>query len=105
MDLTISKKNEVNLKVIAEPHVHQELSDYFTFEVPGFKYLQRQRRYRKWDGKIRLYSPGTGELYVGLSNYLIDWCQENCYDYTFEPSERFGLPLEENPLILSLIHI
>ncbi len=99
MDLTISKKNEVNLKVIAEPHVHQELSDYFTFEVPGFKYLQRQRRYRKWDGKIRLYSPGTGELYVGLSNYLIDWCQENCYDYTFEPSERFGLPLEENPLI------
>tara|TARA_B100000029_G_scaffold403720_1_gene403571 strand:+ start:445 stop:1902 length:1458 start_codon:yes stop_codon:yes gene_type:complete len=99
MDLTISKKNEVNLKVIAEPHIYQELSDYFTFEVPGFKYLQRQRRYRKWDGKIRLFSPGTGELYVGLTNYLVEWCRENGYSYKLEPSERFGLPLEENQLI------
>ena len=99
MDLTISKKNEVNLKVIAEPHIYQELSDYFTFEVPGFKYLQRQRRYRKWDGKIRLFSPGTGELYVGLANYLVEWCREEGYSYKFEPSERFGIPLEENQLI------
>ena len=38
-DLTISKKNEVHLTVDAEPHVQQELSDYFTFDVPGAKFM------------------------------------------------------------------
>ena len=33
--LKIAKKNEVHLTVDAEPHVQQELSDYFTFDVPG----------------------------------------------------------------------
>ena len=37
MDTTvkISKKNEVFLKVQADPHVYYELSDAFTFDVPG----------------------------------------------------------------------
>ena len=31
--IVITKKNEVFLRLEAEPSVHQELSDYFTFEV------------------------------------------------------------------------
>ena len=65
----ISKKNEVYLRVDTEQYIHQELADYFTFDVPNAAFLQRQRRYKYWDGKIRLYSPGTGELYVGLYDY------------------------------------
>jgi len=50
--LVISKKNEVFLKIEAEPHVYYELSDSFTFEVPGVKYMPSyQKKY--WDGKIR----------------------------------------------------
>ena len=64
-DLTISKKNEVHLVVDAEPHVQQELSDYFTFDVPGAKFMPQYRN-RHWDGKIRLFSTATGEVYVGL---------------------------------------
>ena len=71
--IVITKKNEVFLRLEAEPSVHQELSDYFTFEVPNAKFLQKQRRYKYWDGKIRLYSPGNGELYVGLYDYLTEW--------------------------------
>ena len=37
--LIISKKNEVYLKVDAEPHVYYELADQFTFEVPGAKFM------------------------------------------------------------------
>ena len=53
--LVISKKNEVFLKIEAEPHVYYELSDSFTFEVPGVKYMPSyQKKY--WDGKIRSVS-------------------------------------------------
>ena len=109
MDLTIRKKNEVYLKVDAEPSTHQELADFFTFEVDNAKYMQKNRRYKGWDGKVRLYSPATGEIYCGLYSYLIDWCQKKKYSYHTEKHEHFGLPLEENdlktPEPLSLIHI
>ena len=63
--LVISKKNEVFLKIEAEPHVYYELSDSFTFEVPGVKYMPSyQKKY--WDGKIRLFNTQKGEIYVGL---------------------------------------
>ena len=81
MRVAISKKNEVYLRISAPPHINYELSDYFTFDVPNAKYLRSQRKYKWWDGKIKLYSPGTGELYVGLYPYLI------CLLYT-SPSPR-----------------
>ena len=42
-DLTIAKKNEVYLTVDASPHVQQELSDFFTFDVPGAKFMPQYR--------------------------------------------------------------
>ena len=98
-NLIIRKKNEVYLKVQAEPHINYELADYFTFEVPQAKFMQRNARYKKWDGKIRLYSPGTGELYVGLVDYLTDWCIDNGYSFEYEDCKFFGHPKEENNLI------
>ena len=91
--VSIEKKNEIYLRVGAEMHIHHELSEYFCFEVPEAKYLQKRKRYRRWDGKIRLYSPGTGELYVGLYPYLIEWLQKMGYDYKIEDSE-YGDPDE-----------
>ena len=38
-DLVITKKNEVFLTVEAEPYINQELADYFTFDVPGAKFM------------------------------------------------------------------
>ena len=46
-----------------------------------------------------MYSPGTGDIYVGLLNYLQDWCQERGYEYKFESNEHFGLPSEENQFV------
>ena len=99
MDLLIRKKNEVYLKVEAEQSLHREASEYFTFEVESAKYMQRTRRYKGWDGKVRLYSPATGEIYCGLIDYLVEWADQRGYQYQVEKSETFGLPKEENPLI------
>ena len=99
MDLKIAKKNEVYLKVEAPDHVKYELADFFTFEVESAKYMQKTKRYRGWDGKIRLFSPATGELYVGLVDYLTDWAKKNKYDYEIEEDEFFGRPDDVNDLI------
>ena len=99
MDLLIRKKNEVYLKVEAEPHLHKEAAEYFSFEVESAKYMQRKNRYRGWDGKVHLYSPATGEIYCGLVSYFTEWAKERGYQYEFKQHETFGHPVEENDLI------
>ena len=76
-DIVIKKKNEVYLTLRSEPHIHHELSDYFSFELPEAKFLKRQPRFKYWDGMIRLYSPGTGELYGGLLYHLNNGQEKN----------------------------
>ena len=88
-DLTISKKNEVHLVVDAEPHVQQELSDYFTFDVPGAKFMPQYRN-RHWDGKIRLFSTATGEVYVGLLDKIVSWAKKANYGVKFLDNETYG---------------
>ena len=81
---TISKKNEVFLKVDTEASVARMLSDYFTFEVPGAYRFMPAYRNRIWDGKIRLFSSEqtSGELYIGLLPYLTKYLQDFEEDYT-----------------------
>ena len=98
-DLVIQKKNEVYLKVQAEPHLHKEAAEFFTFEIPSAKYMQKTRRYKGWDGKVRLYSPATGEIYCGLIDYLTDWAKDRGYQVGYLESEHFGHPKDQNELI------
>ena len=79
--MLISKKNEVNLKLTdVEPSIAAELNDFFTFEVPGFKYMPAYRS-KMWDGKIRLYNIVTGEIYVGLLPYIEEYLKNNGEHY------------------------
>jgi len=93
--LVISKKNEVYLQVKAEPHVYYELSDQFTFEVPGSKFMPQYRN-KYWDGKIRLFNTQNGEIYVGLLDKLIKFCENQKYTYEFTDNKFYGLPFEVN---------
>ena len=80
----ISKKNEVYLILNnISPSTAQELTEFFTFEVPGAKFMPMYRN-RMWDGKIRLFSPGTGQIYVGLLSYIKKYCKQNNIEYTIE---------------------
>ena len=94
-NIKIRKKNEVYLNVTAEPYIQQELSDYFTFEVPGAKFMP-QYRSKYWDGKIRLYSPHNGEIYVGLLDKITSWARKSNYTIEFEDNKFYGTPFEEN---------
>jgi superfamily II DNA or RNA helicase len=82
--MLISKKNEVYLTLSElSSSENQELADFFTFEVPGAKFMPMYRN-RIWDGKIRLFSPASGEIYFGLLPYIIEFCKNNSVKYTIE---------------------
>lgn len=94
----IEKKNEVYLKIDCEPHVQYELADEFTFDVPQAKFMSAYKK-RFWDGKIKLFSPGTGEIYVGLLPYVTSFCKERGYEYVYRENKFYGLPSEVDEFV------
>ena len=82
--MRVSKKNEAYI-VISDltPSQNQELSEFFTFEVPGAKFMPMYKN-RMWDGKIRLFSPASGEIYYGLLYYVKEFCSRNKIEYIVE---------------------
>ena len=81
--MIISKKNEVHLRVKTEPNYARELSDFFTFEVPGARFMPTYKN-RIWDGKIRLYSVASNEIYVGLLPYIEEFAKRNEIDIEYK---------------------
>ena len=83
MEISVSKFNEVYLRIKCEPSVAKELSEFFTFEVPNAKFMPSVRN-RLWDGKIRLFSPGTGKIYFGLLPYVKEFFKEQGYKVIYD---------------------
>ena len=76
--LIIEKKDDVYLTVDCDPNVQREISEFFTFYVPGYKFMPAFRT-RMWDGKIRLYSQKFKEIYFGLYPYIKAFAEERGY--------------------------
>jgi superfamily II DNA or RNA helicase len=77
--LKVEKVNEVYVKIYCESGTAAELSEYFTFEVPGAKFMPAYRN-RMWDGKIRLFNQLTRTLYAGLIHHVERFCKERDYE-------------------------
>ena len=82
-NLIISKKNEVHITIDTEPSIGRELSDFFTFEVPGARFMPSYKK-RIWDGKIRLYNQISGEIYFGLVPYIEEFAKRNDIDIEYK---------------------
>ena len=96
MEISVSKFNEVYIRIKCEPAISKELSEFFTFEVPNAKFMPSVRN-RLWDGKIRLFSPGTGKIYYGLLPYVKEFLSEQGYD-----SIQYDLSLSKRNLDKSI---
>jgi superfamily II DNA or RNA helicase len=71
--------NEVSVKVKCNSGIARELSDYFTFEVPGAKFMPSYRN-KMWDGKIRLFNALSKNIYKGLYRHIEYFCKERNYE-------------------------
>ena len=88
--LTVQMQNHSYMAVICEPSVRHELSEYFSFMVPGAKFMPAFKR-KQWDGKIRLFNSLTCELHVGLFAKLCKFASDRHYHVQMKNSE-YGLP-------------
>lgn len=80
--IKVTKLNEVYNKIECEPGIGYELNDYFTFEVPGAKFMPAYKN-KVWDGKIRLYNLMTSTLYGGLLSYVEKFCEDRKYQIEY----------------------
>ena len=100
--LHVRMKNHSQMHVLCEPNITQELSDFFSFDVPGRDYMltyknykgRRKPGYRKgnWDGKAYLYNRETYTLPVGLYGYLSQFCAPRNYKVEIEHDNYYGVP-------------
>ena len=72
--IRVTKRNEAYLKIETDLSTSQELVDYFSFDVPGARFMPAYKA-RAWDGKARLFNMYTQELHVGLLPYLKEFAQ------------------------------
>lgn len=79
VDISFVQLDNIWAKIVCEPSIAQELSDFFCFSVPNAKFSP-QVRSGHWDGKIRLFSLRTNKIYAGLLEYVKAFSK--LYDYT-----------------------
>jgi len=80
--IEVSKVDETYIKITCEPGVAYELNEYFTFEVPGAKFMPAYKS-KFWDGKIRLFNVMTGLLYAGLATKIEEFAGPRNYTVTY----------------------
>jgi len=83
--------DHANLQVECDRSIAYELIDYFSFYVPGYKYMPAYRN-KVWDGKIKLFNQ-NGQLPVGLFQHLNQFCKNNNYEVELMES-KYGYPLQ-----------
>ena len=80
-DIKVKSHDEAFVTVHADGGTFREIVDYFTFEVPGYRFMPAYRN-KMWDGKIRLLNGMNKSLYKGLAPYVQKFAEDR--DYTVE---------------------
>ena len=88
-DFTIEDLDSSQIRVRCEKHLAKELSDHFTFKVPGREFMPAYRQ-KRWDGQIKLYNLYSQKIYAGLEAYIHKFCEDR--NYSLEVPNRGSPP-------------
>jgi superfamily II DNA or RNA helicase len=80
----ITKVNEAYVHIDVEQGVLRQLSEHFTFYVPGYQYMPAYKS-RRWDGKLRLLNLRNHQIYYGLVPYIEQFCKEKNIPLVVDP--------------------
>lgn len=89
-DIQVSKINHSILQVECDFGQAQELNEFFSFFVPGYKFMPAFRN-KLWDGKIRLFNIRNNTLPAGLVEHLEKFAAQRSYTIHTEKTE-YGYP-------------
>lgn len=79
-DIVVTKLNESFVRVKCDPDLAREISDTYTFEIPGAKFTPLYKMGR-WDGKIKIFNIGARTLPYGLTNELQKFADDRGYSF------------------------
>ena len=85
------------MAIESNPAQEQELREYFSFFVPGYKFMPAYKR-KVWDGKIKLYNMVTKQMNVGLYHHLRKFCADRFYPLEILEHETYGVPNATNKI-------
>lgn len=77
--------DEAFIRFDCEAWLAAEISDHFTFMVPGAQFMPAVRN-KIWDGKIRLANLMTKQIYKGLIPYIAKFAAERDYELVIDDS-------------------
>jgi superfamily II DNA or RNA helicase len=83
IDVKVYANNHVFVRFECDEGITQEISDYFTFYVPGYQYHPLFKK-KLWDGQLRLANRRTHTLYRGLITHLQEFCKDRSYTLQIE---------------------
>lgn len=104
-DVILKKVNESMFVVDCSPDISSEIYNDKRFFAMATGYLFNPRyKMHVWDGKTRVYSPGTHKMPIGMLAETIRFCKENGYSYYLQDfpvfddtvNEWFADQLKEN---------
>lgn len=75
--------DEAFIRFDCEAWLAAEISDHFTFMVPGAQFMPAVRN-KIWDGKIRLANLMTKQIYKGLIPYIAKFAAERDYELVID---------------------
>ena len=94
--IRVRKLDHANIEVTCESGTAQELNEFFSFFVPGYKFMPAFRN-RMWDGKIRLFTLRDRTLPAGLFYHLSEFCEKRGYILESEKN-AYGAPDDRNTI-------
>ncbi len=77
----LHKVDESIMRLKCSASIAREVSERFTFEVPGAKFMPAFRS-RVWDGKVRLFNARNYTMYAGLAHNVRDFLEGGGYHVT-----------------------
>ena len=87
--LTVQTKDAAYMYVDCDDKgIIHELAEYFTFFVPGYKFMP-QFRNKLWDGKLRLLNLRDQSMYSGLYKHVCAFCAERNIQIEILPHDIF----------------
>jgi superfamily II DNA or RNA helicase len=99
-EIKVKNKNHATMQIGCDYGIANELSEFFSFFVPGYKFMPAYKN-RVWDGKIRLFNSQTMELPIGLFPFLKEFAKPRQYKIEVLHDNYYGRPdsvVETDPL-------
>ncbi len=83
--IRVKEYNEVFVQLDGDKSILYELSDYFTFKVPGFQFSPKYRA-GYWNGSIGLFKKKDRIIYKGLLPEIISFAEKRDYHLDIDES-------------------